>query len=313
MATTIMNSHDKEINKVYLCYGKDDSTSKLYREFFHELKRQRHIYNFNTWMGGEERILKTKKIEMPKGIQWANFFVPIISKKTVKSKWIKMQFDYAYKRHYERKLKILPVKIEDVELPKYMNSMSYVDLSKNFQEGLNYLLRIVEFKTKEIIAEFDTDTEYKDGNIIKVTSFVNLALINHFKKYPNELKCIDRRKFEELIAEFFNGFDYDVELTNQTRDGGRDIVAIKNNEVNVKYLIECKRPDIGGYVVIRPVRELYGVKEHEKATKAILATTVHFSPDALLFFEEHEWELEPRDFSGLLEWIDLYLNRINTP
>jgi restriction system protein len=120
---------------------------------------------------------------------------------------------------------------------------------------------------------------------------------------------IGHRRFEELVAELFSGFGYDVELTAQTRDGGRDVIAIGGTEVQSKYLIECKRPEPGGVVGIRPVRELYGVKEDEGATKAILATTAYFSYDAMLFFERHRWELEPRDFDGLMEWVTLYLNR----
>lgn len=87
----------------------------------------------------------------------------------------------------------------------------------------------------------------------------------------------------------------------RTRDGGRDVIAIKHHEVAIRYLIECKRPDPGGYVGVRPVRELYGVKQDEAATKAVLATTAYFSPDALLFFDRHPWEMEPRDFGGVKE------------
>ena len=134
-------------------------------------------------------------------------------------------------------------------------------------------------------------------------------MIEHFRRHPEELKRIDRRKFEELVAELFDTFGYDVQLTKRTRDGGRDIIAVENRIVQAKYLIECKRPDPGGYVGVRPVRELLGVKSDEKATKAILATTAYFSPDAMLFFDRNRWELEPRDFKGLMSWIDTYLSR----
>jgi restriction system protein len=123
------------------------------------------------------------------------------------------------------------------------------------------------------------------------------------------LEWSSRDAYEELVAELFSGFGYDVELTRRTRDGGRDVVAVKSSETAVKYLIECKRPDPGGYVGVRPVRELFGVKQDEGATKAILATTAYFSPDALLFFERHKWELEPKDHSGVTEWIEDYVRR----
>ena len=105
----------------------------------------------------------------------------------------------------------------------------------------------------------------------------------------------------------WDGFGYEVELTQQTRDGGKDIVAVRKCHVNERYLIECKRPDPGNVVGVRPVRELYGVKVSEKATKAILATTAFFSKDAQLFFENNKWELEGRDYIGLREWIGAYL------
>ena len=108
-------------------------------------------------------------------------------------------------------------------------------------------------------------------------------------------------------AELFGGFGYEVELTKQTRDGGRDVIAVKRAEVQVKYLIECKRPDPGGYVGVRPVRELLGVRQDEGATKAILATTAYFSKDAKLLFERHPWVLEPKEFDDLKEWIKLYM------
>lgn len=111
-----------------------------------------------------------------------------------------------------------------------------------------------------------------------------------------------------MVAEIFHGFGFDVELTQQTRGGGRDVIAIKNSEAKVKYLIECKRPDPGNLVVIRPVRELFGVKKDEKATKAILATTSFFTNDAKIFFERNKWELEPKDFDDIMRWILQYKN-----
>ena len=142
--------------------------------------------------------------------------------------------------------------------------------------------------------------------IITIASKVNDKLIDHLSRFPNELKTIDRRIFEEIIAELFVGFGYQVELTQKTRDGGRDIIAIKNLEANIKYLIECKRPDVGNPIGIKPVRELFGVKNDEGATKAILATSTYFSKDAILFFERNKWELEPKDFNGIIDWIDDY-------
>jgi restriction system protein len=154
------------------------------------------------------------------------------------------------------------------------------------------------------IATFALDALVPSNPITVVSGLVGARLVAYFKEHPEDLRQMDRRKFEELVAAIFDGFGYDVELTQQTRDGGRDIIAVKKQIVEVKYLIECKRPDPGHSVGVRAVRELFGVKNDERATKAILATTTFFTPDALTLFENHKWELEPRDYDGLLDWIN---------
>ncbi len=142
---------------------------------------------------------------------------------------------------------------------------------------------------------------------IKVASFFERALIARLQQFPDDLRFMDRRRFEELVAELFVGFGYEVELTKRTRDGGKDIIAIKRREVDLRFLIECKRPDTSNKIDVGTVRELYGVKSDDPASKAILATTGYFTRDARLFFERHRWELEPKDFDSIQEWIGQYL------
>ena len=151
------------------------------------------------------------------------------------------------------------------------------------------------------------ETKELSTPIIKVASLADRALIERLHKYPDDLRIIDRRLFEEIVAEIFSGFGYQVELTQRTRDGGKDIIAIRQTEVNLRFLIECKRPDPGNAVGISVVRELYGVKIDDGATKAILATTTHLSKDAKIFINKHQWELEAKEYNGILDWINSYL------
>lgn len=148
----------------------------------------------------------------------------------------------------------------------------------------------------------------ESDSIIKVASLFDRALIARLQHYPDDLRVINRRRFEHLIAELFSGFGYEIELTQRTRDGGKDIIAIKHAEVDLRFLIECKRPDPGNVVGVSTVRELYGVKNDDEASKAILVTTTHFSPDAKLFSEKHRWELELKDFEAIQIWIRKYLS-----
>ena len=159
-----------------------------------------------------------------------------------------------------------------------------------------------------IMAQGSRFSEYLQHRpIIEVTDSVSVKLMKYIQANPTELLRMDRRRFEELIAQIWSGFGFTVELTQRTRDGGVDVIAIRKEHVNERFLIECKRPDPGKPVGIAPVRALFGVLVDQRATRGILATTAHFSKDATIFFEDHKWQLEGKDFGGIQDWINQYL------
>jgi hypothetical protein len=131
------------------------------------------------------------------------------------------------------------------------------------------------------------------------------ALLQAISKRPEELYRLAPRRFEELIAEIFTQFGYEVRLTPETRDGGFDVSAIRRAEVDLRILIECKRYTPPRKVSRPVVQQLYGVLRHENATKGIIATTATFSTDAKAFCAEHPWRLEARDRDNILRWIKM--------
>lgn len=181
-----------------------------------------------------------------------------------------------------------------------------------FEEHVQQLIREQEKeenRAEEAAAAFNEPAQITelikpniDSRIILDTSVALVDLISKIKNAPELLHEVDHRKFEELVAYVFERLGYEVELTSRTRDKGRDIVAVKNQYVNVKYIIECKHWS-NNKVGIAPVRALYGVKVDEGATKAIMATTSYLTKEARLFVERHRWELEAREYDKIIEWV----------
>lgn len=137
-------------------------------------------------------------------------------------------------------------------------------------------------------------------------------LIDRIKNSDQVLKDMpttDHRIFEELIAEVFDGFGYTIELTKMTRDGGKDIVALKKKSgKEEKILIECKHWK--DTVDVKEIRSLIGVAvgEEDLPTGVILATTSRFSQEAkdYVLNSTIKIDLERKDYDDILEWIHEY-------
>lgn len=291
--------------KLFLSFTSQDRNHPIFNRLLADLKSR----ELDLWMG-EEKIRSGDNIfeKIKKGIDSTDYFLYVLSKNGTENYWMSNEYNLAYVSQLSRQtLQIIPIIIDQFRLPPFIRDSQNINLASDYEAGIKTLFDRLLLNKDDLIAQFEIDKSIKRSSIIQVSSKIWEELIKELSRKPERLKKLDRRKFEELVAHLFDKFGYSVELTQKTRDGGRDVIAVKSKEVNVKYLIECKRPDPGGYVGIRPVRELYGVKTDEKATKAILATTAYFSKDALLFFDNHKWELEPRDYHGLLEWLNNYL------
>lgn len=142
--------------------------------------------------------------------------------------------------------------------------------------------------------------------LVAATGGFNAALIERFARDPQQLYGITPRSFEELIAEVFDGFGFEVELTKRTRDNGRDVIAMKHAPTKLRCLIECKRHASDNKVDVGIVRELFGVLHDDGATNGILATTSFFTAPAKDFIQRNQWRLDGKDFHGVLEWLREY-------
>lgn len=166
-------------------------------------------------------------------------------------------------------------------------------------------------EVKPLVVTFETgdaDEEAASATFLSVASRVTLRAVEYFANHPQRLKTMNRRLFEEFVAELFKGFGYEVELTKQTRDGGFDLIAVTNRDfINQRFLIECKRPDPKNPVRLEVVKHLHATKIDQGANKAILVTTTHFTPDARHYGKRHAIELDLKDFTDLVQWLHHYL------
>ena len=137
----------------------------------------------------------------------------------------------------------------------------------------------------------------------------NDALLEHLKRQPQSIYELSSRKFEELIAELLTDMGWDVELTQATRDGGKDILAYLNTDLGrLLCLVEAKKYRSDRKIGVELVRTLYGTLCDQQANSAMLVTTSSFSSDAHTFQKRHNYQLALRDYGDIVQWIQRYKN-----
>lgn len=136
---------------------------------------------------------------------------------------------------------------------------------------------------------------------------VNDELKRYFAEHPEKLYDLTPRKFEELIASILRDFGFDVELTQATRDGGRDIIAYMKNAV-CSYLtyVECKKYAADNKIGVGIIREVAGVHHLRKPNKSLIVTTSFFTKDAVEEARMIEQQLELKDYEAIKGWLSRY-------
>jgi|5_EtaG_2_1085323.scaffolds.fasta_scaffold00148_26 HJR/Mrr/RecB family endonuclease len=165
-------------------------------------------------------------------------------------------------------------------------------------------LTIENGEAKETIFIFDDAIDESKKLVI---SDIDDELKKYFKKHPEKLYDLSPRKFEELIASIMEDMGFRVELTQATRDGGRDIIAsIKTKIWDFLAHIECKKYNPDNKVGVGIIREVVGVHHLRKATKSMIVTTSFFSKDAEKEAKMAESILDLKNYNHIKEWLKDY-------
>jgi hypothetical protein len=153
-----------------------------------------------------------------------------------------------------------------------------------------------------------TLTRFGHSPLVKIESAFSLEIIDPslyqvLIKNPQLLHSLHWRSFERLLADILDAFGYEIELQQGSKDGGVDLFAVKKVDPfqPQRFLLQAKR--WSNKVGIEPVRQLAFLHSHYRVSKACLATTATFTRGAWRLANEYRWQLELRDFNGIIDWI----------
>ena len=145
--------------------------------------------------------------------------------------------------------------------------------------------------------DFDLDYAYPEYTRVE-------QMIMGIAQNPEMIYNISTREFEEVIEQVLKDQGFETTLTQQTRDDGRDIIAIKYEMGKpVVFYIECKRYGRQNSVGVSIVRSLYGVQSADQINKSILVTTGHVTSGVRKFVEKQNTMMSVIDVNEIYELI----------
>jgi len=164
--------------------------------------------------------------------------------------------------------------------------------------------RIVPGSVRTVIEEpAELESEATDARIS--TFAPSYSLLRSLQRDPGILENLNWRQFEKLIATLLERDGYAIELTRGSRDGGVDVIAIKNLGANgwFKAVWQAKKTGVSRKVGISVVRELADTRNEFGASKGIIVTSAFLTSGALKRIEQDRYLLGKIDRNDLHAWV----------
>lgn len=186
-----------------------------------------------------------------------------------------------------------------------------ISLSDNEEEIEQEDVKLANEKivSEILLPDSKKNIDISNAAIIKLSP-INDNVLCHLAENPRELYSLSSGDFEEVMARIYSKLGYDVERTKATRDGGKDLI-IRKREIlgDFVYYVECKKYSSSRPIGVGIVRELVGTITTDKVNGGILATTSFFSPDAIKFVTDNNfnYQIQMQDY----EYIQNLLKKVN--
>lgn len=167
------------MSKIFLSHTRID------KPFVRKLAADLRNYGHTVWIDEAEINIGDSLIgKIREGLDSVDFIAVILSKASIESEWVKKELEIASNREIkEKRVVVLPIKIEDVQLPGFLEGKFYGDFSSpdDYDEKLQLLLRSLG-DSKQV-----TPTDKADLEKIRKELEEAKEVLNRHKKELNKV------------------------------------------------------------------------------------------------------------------------------
>ncbi|MGM7446898.1 toll/interleukin-1 receptor domain-containing protein [Idiomarina sp. ST20R2A10] len=225
---------------IFISYSHED------KEFVDQLAVQLVHRNINIWLDRWELSIGESIIDkVQDAVDGASALLVILSKSSVVSEWCKKELSSGLLRELEEKrVVVMPVLLEDCDIPLFARGKLYADFRTNFDDGLKTVVEGIAKVTSPFLArakepEYHVDWSIDWGDVnglfAIILNFVEQAQNQPYSCLTNiEILCssIATKKYEKI--KFALGEEharaYIIQIINEYFEGRPDFRPLLVNE-----------------------------------------------------------------------------------
>lgn len=229
----LKNNVDKGLMKyikndiMKISYREDSSfmRQKLFISYSHEDKEIVKQFALQLSLGGFDLWMDEKNVSFGgnyttailRGIHEANMYIVFLSENSIQSHWVNAEIDFALREKIERqKLVIIPVRLDDSEIPVELSNIDYVDARFSVTVAANeFIKKFGEKYKKNSDTVFDISSvsfEISDKTAVEISPFTEITAYDLKQNREQILKNL-RKKAHGILMNFVSAEDFDFQST----------------------------------------------------------------------------------------------------
>ncbi len=131
--------------RVFISHSHNDKP--FVRRLVDDLRRA----SLHVWLDEQELATGDSVVaKVSEGLKDSEYFVAVLSHSSMQSKWVQAELNAALSEQFSGKgTAVLPVLIEDVDIPLFLKDRLYADFRDNYRAGLDALIRA--FRQEDLV------------------------------------------------------------------------------------------------------------------------------------------------------------------
>jgi len=255
----------------------------------HLIKAKAHVW-VDRW---ELHVGDSLISKIQKAIQEASALIVVLSNASVKSEWCKKELSAGLVRELEEKrVIVLPLLLEECEVPLFLREKMYADFRTNFDDGIKQVLEAIAKVTSDTLGRIDepewnidwavdwyeieekfclrlTIVEQAEDKPYTCLSEVNLiandVATSRYNEYEEEgLDFVGRQILLETLRGSQEFSDLQILITDNFPQKREIVVYDPKTRSNLDVAISCRRlgEDTGRDILLNLGRQVSGIIDH---------------------------------------------------